>query len=210
MALPRKTVSPRNLALLERDLGYGAPVLYRRVPGAGRKYYDPKRPELDPVSEDYYLRVYKPALQHGITLRPGTPEQRTYSSSIGATARINEAAKQNVRLQRNLRKSLYSTWLAKRKAEGRPVTKASQAVDNVEFNQLYNALRNASYQARHQNRLENEQRMAAFNPGSEYSNLLIALGRRTGNETFPIGESPKYAGEAGSYIDTVVLPALNK
>lgn len=194
MAVSRRKITSRNANLLRRDRGYGEVVLYRKVPGRGRHYYDPKRPENPPVTEDYYLRVYKPSL---------SPQDRE---------RINLASRKNVHTQRAQQNSLASTWMLRQAAEGHPVTTLNEAKKDAQFKQAYQQFRETTYEARYANALENTvaQRQAPVAAGSEYSELLVEMGRRTGLETFPVGESNLHVGAGQSYIDEVVKPYLEE
>lgn len=185
----RRGISARNQALLNRDLSYGTPVLYRKVPGR-RAYYDPKHPTNDPVTEDYVYNVYKPRL------------------SIQDRDRINEAVRAGVKRQRNIKYRVADTWSLKQRALGNSITDANQALKQAEFNDAYHRLRAIAYEAHYHNRLEDPNRGQYYAVGSDYHNILVEMGRRTGLEDFPIGESPKHATAAGGYIESVVRPYL--
>ncbi len=178
----------RNQAQLNADLAAG-PIFYRRVPGPGRKYYDPMRPENPTVSEHYVLRVYKPKLNQ---------IQRQ---------QVNQRVRDTIKLQRQQKLTLAETWSAKQASLGRPVTPRNLTLKDQQFKQAYDQYRIESWTARHQG-LENPNRAAYFAPGSTYDQSMVQMGRRTGEEDFPIGESPKHAGQTGSYIDDVVKPYL--
>lgn len=176
---------------LQEDLAEG-PVFYRRVPGGNRSYYDPKRPTRPAVTEHYVVRIYKPAIQQ---------EQR---------ALINARVQQYQRIARAEDKSLATTYIKRQAALGQPVTTQNLTLKDAQFKDLVRRMRIASYNARAQNELTNPTRARAFETGSTYSDLLVALGRRTGEEDFPIGESPKHSEAGGTYIDTVVVPYLTQ
>lgn len=186
MAAPRARITPRNLALLNRDLSYGEVVNYRKVPGRGRRYYDPKRPANPPVTDDYVFRVYKPRLN-------ALDRQR-----------INEAARLNVQQQRSNRESLLSTWMLRQQALGQPVTTRNEARKNADFRQAYQQFRQVKYEVDANSGIENPNRFEYKEPGSEYSELLVELGRRTGEENFPVGESEP------NYVESVVIPYLQR
>jgi hypothetical protein len=180
----------RNQGFLSRDLGYGSPVFYRPVPGSASRYYDPSRPENGTVSKHYVFKVYHPQLN---------PLQR---------AMVRETMTRHVSRQRQIRSSLAEGWMLRQAAIGNPVTPENTRDRQGEFTELYNRLRVEAHAARQQNRLENPDRVLAFQAGSPYSNLWVELGRRRGDENFPVGDSPRHAGAGGSYIDTVVKPYL--
>lgn len=83
-----------------------------------------------------------------------------------------------------------------------------QATNSPEFRAIYNRFREVSFEARHIPIEDLSARRNAFGPNSEYAELLVQLGRRLPTDSFPVGESPKHVAEGGSYIQTVVLPAL--
>lgn len=176
---------------LQDDLTRG-PVFYRRVPGGNRTYYDPKRPTLAPVSEHYVVRIYKPAIE---------AEQR---------AVINARVRDYQRIAREQNKSLAETYMIRQASLGQPVTAQNVTLKDAQFKDLVRQLQIESYKARQQNVLTNPNRAKAFETGSAYSNLLVALGRRTGEEDFLIGESPKHSEAGGTYIDTIVVPDLGE
>ena len=195
MAPPRKWHTAATQSRLNADLALqqagGGPILYRKVPGQKRRYYDPKRPERPTVSEDYVVRVYKKAIN---------PE---YVSIIRQSVRTNTKS------QSRVKRALAETWIVRQQYENGVIYTPNEALRQPEFLQTYQQLREAAFLARHSGGIENESRDEFFRAGGEYSELLVAMGRRTGLETFPIGESPLHVSSPGaSYIDTVVQPWL--
>lgn len=185
-------VDPRWQAQLNRDLATGAPIPYRRVPGrARRQYYNPLRPQDPIVSEHYVVRVYKPAL------------------SDLERMKITEYVRESVHRQYFLKRNLADQWQLKKETEGRTPTSLREAQRDPEFIRLYNDFRAEAFAARHIP-IGGALRNVVYAPGGRYHNLLVALGRRTGEENFPVGESPKHVSEGQSYIDTVVTPYLNE
>jgi hypothetical protein len=185
----RRGVSPANQQRLLQDLSYGEPVQYRRVPGPGRRYYDPKRPENPAVTEDYVLRVYKPRVSE---------ESRQI---------IREYSRRSVTQQARLKRSLAATWMEKQAQLGTPVTNINFALKQPEFNALYQRFRVVAYEARH-TPIESPFRAGQFAADSEYAQVLAMLGRRIGTEPWYVGDSPSHVGPGESYIDNVVLPYL--
>jgi hypothetical protein len=194
VARPRKKLTAATQARLNEDLALQRagrdPIFYRKVPGQKYRYYDPKRPERAEVTQDYVVRVYKKAISDIDRLR------------------VTEAVKFNVRTQARQRRALADTWAYRQRYENGVIYTAAQASREAEFIQLYQQFRETAYLARKNNQLEVPDRGLMFETGSEYSNLLVALGRRTGLEDFPIGESPLHVTAGTSYIDTVVKPYL--
>lgn len=180
----RGRVSAQNQTYLNEDRpGTGTLINYRRVPGYGpgnRNYYDPISGKVR--SEDYVLNVYRPRLEEAARLQ-------AEATSRGVARRTE--------LQRA---SLADTYQLKAAADGRPVSQE-------EFNQLYYGLKTEQLRYRYFPIENVDERTDLVSPGSLYEQILVALGRRLGTETFAIGESPSYAGENG-YINEVVIPAL--
>jgi hypothetical protein len=181
----RGRVSAQNQAFLDEDRpGSGTLINYRRVPGYGpgnRMYYDPISGKVR--TEDYVLNVYRPRLEDAARAQAAT-------TSRGVARRL-----------RAQRSSLADTYSLKKATEGQPV-------DQEEFNTLYYALKEEQLRVRFYPIEDVDARTDLLSPGSLYDQLLVALGRRLGNETFAVGESPKHAGEGG-YINEVVIPNLN-
>lgn len=196
MARQPKGLSPGAQDRLIQDLGYREPVLYRRVPGKGRKYYDPKRPERAPVTEHYYLRIYKPSAKRHF-------EEAQYE-------KINTSARSYAGIQTKMRSSLADTYAYKKWAMGGAPMSRRDALKDPEFKELYTRLRVTSYEARRAYKLDKEGAKQQFAPDSEYAGLLVALGRRTGKEDFPVGMSPTKNEGGGLYSMTVVKASLDE
>lgn len=178
-----------NAARLAADKAAGRPVAYRPVPGSSSRYYNPLTRE--EVSGHYVKRIYNPTLS--------TPERYT----------VQQAELRRVRTERSQYGALYDTWITKQQSSGDPVTAANEDAKNREFNELYERFKIVSYNARN-SPIEDPNRQDYFAADSEYAQLLVLLGRRRAEDTFPVGESSKQVGFQGSYIDEVVLPSLRR
>jgi hypothetical protein len=140
-------------------------------------YYDPLTGRVR--SEDYVLNVYRPRLEEGARIQA----ERT---SRGIARR-----------QREVRASLADTYTLKKATEGQPI-------DQAEFNTLYYALKDEQMRVRYFPIENVDARTNLMAPGGMLDQLLVALGRRLGNEPFPVGESPD------DYVNTVVIPQLQR
>ena len=190
-AAPRRKISAVNLRRLREDEGYGT-VFYRKVPGIGRKYYDPQRPWRPVVTEDYVVRVYKPQL---------TQPQRVD---------INLSSRRNVRQQRKIQNTMLQDWIYKQRSEGVIFDSLRQARNDAEFVQTYQQFRSEVYLARReQSFIENPTRFDRNSADGELAELLVELGRRRGDEDFDVGESAQHVGPGESYTLTVVRPYLD-
>lgn len=174
-------------AQLRRDLSSRRPIPYRRLPGSGRRYYNPYTGQT--VTEHYVVRIYRPNL---------TSIQREL------TAQANR--RQAVRTRRQ-RKSLLETFLIKKQAEnpGRTLQQLSDQYQ-AEFQDLYVKLRTQQLAAKAAE-IGSEERRNILSPNGEYAQTLVDLGRRLPNQDFLVGMSP---ASKGGYIDTVVVPYYNE
>lgn len=179
--------SRKHAAQLQRDLRSRRPIPYRRLPGAGRRYYNPYTGDI--VTEHYVVRIYRPNL-----------------SSIERELTAQANRRNAVRTQRQ-RKSLLQTFLIKKQSEnpGRSLHEL-EAEYKDEFQSEYIKLRTQQLAAKSAV-IGSEERRNILAPDGEYAKTLENLGRRIPNQDFLVGSSP---APKGGYIDTVVVPYYNE
>ena len=201
-------ISPAHSARLQEDLRLGGSegIFYRRNPKVVtvegkprvRSYYDADRPNRPSVTEHYYLRVYKAHLK-------GT-DQAQIVSQINKRARRRTPQAQ---LIRDVDSKLWSAYMLRQEAIGDPVTGLNLGAKQADFEIKARELRAAQDEARKVKVPPASKAFKAkfFATGSRYSNALVDMGQRLGNETWAIGDSPNHAGDAGYYFE-VVRPTL--
>lgn len=207
-------ISPSHLERLREDLVLGARagISYRKSPKPtvvegklrARSYYDSEHPKRKPVTEHYYLRVYKKFLKEG-----GTLNDTAYEPQEAIVQRINKASRSPVKTRRDVESRIWPAYVIRQQALGTPVTEDNWDANVEKFETLMNDLRIAQLDARNIKvpPASESTKKAAYATGSIYSNALVQLGLRLGNETWSIGDSPEHAGNGGYYAE-VVQPAM--
>lgn len=164
------------------------------------------------------VRHYRPALREN--------QQAAYADYQIAEAKFRQQ-------QASIRSSIQQTFLIKKASEAgltiqpratigggvRYVFPVSLIRSNqAEFNQLYMQLRRVQIDARHTGVITYdpatgrpilpEARRRMLEPGGDYEQTLVALGRRKPNEDFLVGMSPDSRGgySLNDYITTQVIP----
>lgn len=160
-----------------------------------RKYYNPltgqdKFRDGTPITEDYVLRHYRPALSQ-LERELTTESNRTYAIR-----------------SRKIRTSVQETYLVKKKAEY-PLLTDQQLRDRFsqEFRDMYSELKRTQILARHAF-IGSDERRAFMAPDGRYAELLVELGRRKPDESWAVGASSENQTSVpnGEYINQVVIP----
>ena len=185
--MPNGYTGGRYAEQLRADLANARPIPYRRLPGSGRRYYNPYTGNI--VTEHYVVRIYRPNLS---------------KIERELTAQSN---RRNAVATRRQRKSFLETYLIKKQAENPGSTlRELNARYADEFQSLYVQLRTQQLAAKAAP-IGSEERERILSPTGAYAQALEDLGRRLPDQDFMVGMSPS---PKGGYIDTVVVPYYNE